>query len=184
MGILKYFRELVGSEEEDTPDDKQIVSELREGSSAISHELTDEQIANLDAQLNTFIEKHSADNCFQLVAKYLKDRKYASAIYLYQRLSSAFPELRQDCEAQIGQSYYCLGQYGKAIEAYIAARVHGADSEWIDETIWEACETLAAESDDYTKRRESLQMYTTLCPTGQHMKDAQDALEAMQQQSY
>ena len=184
MGIFKYFRELVGSEEDDTPDDKQILSELRQESPAISSELTDEQIDNLDAQLNTFIQKHSANDCFKLVAQYLKDGKYASAIYLYQRLASAFPELRQDCEAQIGQSYYCLGQYAKAIEAYIAARVHGADPEWMDETIWEACESLASQSDDATKRRESLQMYTTLCPEGQHMKDAEHALQAMQQQSY
>ncbi|MFW5659301.1 MAG: tetratricopeptide repeat protein [Bacteroidota bacterium] len=182
MGIFKFFRELVGSEEDETPGDKYILQELRGDAAQAQQELSDEQLAVLDAQLNTFVQKHSPRDCFSLVADYLKDGKFASAIYLYQKLGVAFPELRQDCEAQIGQSYYCLGKYAKAIEAYIAARVHGADPEWMDETIWEACETLSAEASDPNKRRESLQMYLTLCPQGQHLQDAEQALSQLQQQ--
>jgi tetratricopeptide (TPR) repeat protein len=175
MGIRNFFKELISGENDTPSGDEAILDELRRLDAGKSP-LNSEEIKNLDEQLAPLLAEDRQDAAFKLAADEMRAENYRNAIYLYRKLAEHFPDLRQDCESQIGLAYYCMGKYNKAIESYIAARVHGADTEWMDTNIWEACRAMYQTSEDLVKQKEPLNLYLTLCPKGSHRQEASELL--------
>jgi tetratricopeptide (TPR) repeat protein len=176
MSILKFFKELITGDATQTPEDREILEELRKLNNGQSC-LTEEQAHALDQELRPILESEDPERGLSLAGDKMREHDYHAAIYIYRKLAKHFPEHRQECESQIGTAFYCLGKYNKAIENYIAARVHGADNERMDEQIWQACCTLYEEAHDPVKQREPINLYLTLCPQGCHQAHAKELLQ-------
>jgi hypothetical protein len=102
----------------------------------------------------------------------LATQKFDEAIAAYEAIAADFPHRRGDAESQIGAAYYFKGDYIRAIELYVAARENGADSDMMDDNIWEAVETLANATKDADAKRRWLARYLELCPRGKYQKYA------------
>jgi tetratricopeptide (TPR) repeat protein len=176
MSILKFFKDLIAGENPRTPEDQEILEELRKLNNGQSC-LSQEQLQELDRELRPVIESGDPEEGCNLAHQKMREEDYHAAIYLFRKLAKNFPTQRQECESQIGTAFYCLGKYNKAIESYIAARVHGADTQCMDENIWEACQTLYKEAEDPVKQREPMNLYLTLCPKGSHQHHARQLIE-------
>lgn len=182
MGIRKFFKELILGDESEHPESDKLARQLKK-IRADELDLPAETRAQLEEELRPALEGHNFEHGFRLGAQLLKERKFQQAIYVYRKLAERYPDKRQDCEAQVGMVYYCMGKYAKAIESYIAARVHGADESWMDESIWEACETQAHRIEDPLRQRESLELYLRICPTGEHRHQAETELQNLPRQN-
>lgn len=97
--------------------------------------------AAVDAELAPALARTLPARAFEIAADFLAEGNPTAAAYSYGRIAENFPDVRQDAEALLGIVNYCQGCYAEAIEHYIRARVHGANTAWVDEIIWEACET-------------------------------------------
>jgi tetratricopeptide (TPR) repeat protein len=178
MGIFTFLKEIIRSEDQEPPDDAQLLQAIQLRQISLP-ELEAEKKAEIDAQVLRYAKDADLPQCFKLAAQYIENGQYNAAIYMYRRMADLHPEVRQDCEGQIGIAHYCKGNYRKAIESYIAARVHGADAAWMDENIWEACETQMRQETDPVRMREPLNLYLTLCPKGEYRAQAQEYLEKL-----
>jgi tetratricopeptide (TPR) repeat protein len=105
----------------------------------------------------------------------LEIKEYSACITAYQKLMSLHPEKRSYCEVKIAGAYKWLGDCKKAIEFLMAARVHGANEEEIDDNIWELCEEIYYQTRN-AKGIEAIEKYLTLFPKGKHISDAHKLL--------
>lgn len=120
-------------------------------------------------------EVSGVDAEFNRASGLMLEEKFQETIAAYQELAERHPDRRGDCEAQIGAAQFFLGEYDEAIASYVRAREHGADSDMMDDNLWEACEQAAERSgrrNDYARR------YLELCPQGIYVKRAQKLLTA------
>lgn len=176
MGLRQFIKDLLLAEEVPDQPEIELVPRLgkpAEPAGASDLGLSPSDCEALDLQLALAFRTGGFEHAFGLAADALRRGNYPAALYLYRITADRFPEVRHDCEGQMGLTLYCMGQYRKAIDTYIAARVHGADADWMDETIWEACETLARQAQDRPDQQEPLLLYLRLCPKGQFRADAE-----------
>jgi tetratricopeptide (TPR) repeat protein len=105
----------------------------------------------------------------------LEIKEYSACITAYQKLIRLYPEKRYYCEVKIADAYKWLGDSKKAIEFLMAARVHGANEEEIDDNIWELCEEIYYQNRN-AKGTEAIEKYLTLFPKGKHISKARKLL--------
>jgi tetratricopeptide (TPR) repeat protein len=177
MGFRQFFKDLLLAEEAAAnPETETSARAARAAEAAKDTGLTPAACEALDAELATAFRAGGFEYAFGLAADALRRGNYPAALYLYRQTAERFPEVRHDCEGQMGLTLYCMGEYYKAIDSYIAARVHGASPEWMDETIWEACETLARQAQNPIQMKEPLMLYLRLCPKGNYRTQAEQMM--------
>lgn len=98
--------------------------------------------------------------------------EFEKSIELYQKLANDYPEKKGLYLSQVGAAHYFLGDFTKAIEYYIKARDIGADSNMIDDNIWEACEAVYKNNSDKIE----IEKYLEYCPNGSYTKKAKKIL--------
>ncbi|MCU0436388.1 MAG: hypothetical protein MUC49_00635 [Raineya sp.] len=108
------------------------------------------------------------DKAFNAASGLMLKGAFQETIEAYQDLANKYPNRKGDCESQIGAAYHFLKKYDKAIEFYISAEQNGADTNMMDDNIWEAC--FAAYK--LTEDKIHIRKYLEIRPSGSYVKKA------------
>jgi len=179
MGLRQFIQELFVERNDSPALTPTALQQVKHHLNRDNLQLSEETQNQLTRELTVALQKGGSTLGFRMAANALKRGDYEAAIFLYRQVGKLCPTLRQDCEGQVGLTQYCQGKYRQAIESYVAARVHGADPAWMDETIWEACETLYRLETSVRAQRESLETYLRLCPGGAYTTEARGELATL-----
>ena len=177
MGLKQFFRELIAGESDRPTNDTALLEEMAKLSTP-NGTLDSAHMKQLDEEVQPYLAEEDAEAALELAGQKRQNGNELQAVYLFRKLTTHFPERRQDCEIRIGQAYFNLAKYPKAIESYIAARVHGAESRRIDRCIWETCHAMYNTCEDPVRCCDALNIYLRLCPQGEHREQAQRMLQA------
>lgn len=116
--------------------------------------------------------KNDENSLMRQASSMLTSRKFDESIELYKRLAENYPENKGLYLSQVGVGFYFLNDFEKAIEYYLMAKNEGADSNMMDDNIWEACEAIYKNNND-TK---VIERYLEYYPNGNHAKKAKNTL--------
>jgi tetratricopeptide (TPR) repeat protein len=72
--------------------------------------------------------------------KLLTGKRYKDCIEAYRAIGADHPDRWGDCLANMGASYFFLGEFEKAIACYTQAMKHGVDEDLMRDNIAEARE--------------------------------------------
>lgn len=114
------------------------------------------------------ITKKDEKEILLLAYNFFENKKFDKSIETFKLLSEVYPNNKGYYLSQMGLSYYFLDDYVKAIEIYNNALKHGADTQMIDDNIWEATEALYEESKD----KSFIERYVLTFPEGKYRKRA------------
>ncbi|MCS6904713.1 MAG: hypothetical protein RML72_09410 [Bacteroidia bacterium] len=141
--------------------------------------ITKEEENDSDATLQDFRASLNQNNykCqFHAAAQLMEKKEYFACIKAYQTLIGMYPDKRDYCELQIADAYKWLGDTKKAIEFLVAARIHGADAEKVDDSMWALCEDVYYQSHNSSKGIEAIEKYIMFFPKGKHISEAKALL--------
>ncbi|MCT4615099.1 MAG: hypothetical protein N4A49_09535 [Marinifilaceae bacterium] len=94
--------------------------------------------------------------------------EFEKSINIYHKLAKDYPASKGLYLSQIGVGFYFMGDRNKAIEYYILALNNGADTDMIDDNVWEACEEIYEEE----KNKAIIEKYLEYFPDGNYKKKA------------
>ncbi len=98
--------------------------------------------------------------------------KFEKSVELYQKLANDYPDKKGLYLGQVGAAYFFLNDFNKAIEYYLSAKENGADTDMMDDNIWEASEAIYEKDKD----KSAIQKYLEYYPNGSYVKKANKIL--------
>ena len=116
--------------------------------------------------------KNDEDSLMRQASSALTNGDFEKSIELYQKLADDYPEKKGLYLSQIGAALYFLNDFNKAIEYYLNAKENGADSDMMDDNIWEACEAIYKKDND----KAAIEKYLEYYPNGSYVKKAKKIL--------
>lgn len=173
MGLRSFLLNLVAEEQDQHAPASPV---LHDGTAAEpGQQWISDKVGMLAQQLNC--TSPDWDSLSRAVTLMLVNGEYDAARQGLQLLQKHFPEYRHWCELQLGRAESLLGNCKRAMDYYLAARVHGASPELMDELIWQTCNEHASRSSGHTEFAARLQDYLTLCPQGKYVGQAREKLQ-------
>lgn len=136
-----------------------------------------EPLSEWEHAFNEALCRHNDCAKFEAAEALMRNKHFATGIEAYNILAEEYPEHRSYCELQIANAYRGLGKFNKAIEYLIAARVHGADEDQIDETVWQVCSRHQQRCLRRTRQHTSVEQYLTLFPQGKYATEAKHLIQ-------
>lgn len=107
-----------------------------------------EEARHLQSKFLRVMELDSRSAQFNMASVMMLHGAYEVCIAAYEVLSRKYPDALGDCLGQIGLAHFFKKEYNEALEFYLMARDVGADTEMMDDNIWEVCETIFLQSND------------------------------------
>jgi tetratricopeptide (TPR) repeat protein len=117
---------------------------------------------------NNPVPKDTEDALVRRASYLMTTGNFNESLEIYQQLVAEYPAKKGLYLSQVGASYYFLGEYDLALEAYLLSRNNGMNPDMINDNIWEVCE----ERYQQTKNLAFIRQYLELCPEGNHQKKA------------
>ncbi|GAA3649446.1 tetratricopeptide repeat protein [Flavivirga jejuensis] len=116
--------------------------------------------------------KDDENSLMRQASNMLTNRKFDESIEFYKRLAENYPENKGLYLSQVGVGFYFLNDFDKAIEYYLKAKNEGADSNMMDDNIWEACEAIYNKNND----KKAIERYLEYYHNGNYAKKAKKIL--------
>jgi hypothetical protein len=132
----------------------------------IAHEHHQQPLAEKVA--DTVIEFHMLDSGMAL----MNHHKYQESQDIFMYMADSFPASRGFYLGLVGTDYALMKKYDTAIEYFVKGRDNGGDKSGADDNIWLASKSLYNKHKDHSY----IKKYLTLCPDGNHKKEANKLL--------
>ena len=113
---------------------------------------------------DTAVEFHLLDSAMAL----MNNRKYQESMNIFLMMVDSFPESRGFYLGLVGTDYALQKKYDTSIEYFVKARDNGDDTSRVDDNIWLASKASYRQDKDLAH----IKKYLTLCPSGNHLKEA------------
>ncbi len=134
--------------------------------------LDDLNTINQDYISKNPVPKNKENSLMRQASSMLTSRRFNESIELYKKLAENYPNNKGLYLSQVGAGFYFLNDFDKAIEYYLKAKNENADSNMMDDNIWEACEAIYKKNND----KKAIERYFEYYPDGNYIKKAKKIL--------